>query len=75
MVALAHTVTCGDTRGTREVVEVQGQFGAFPTSHLPASQPRVPKGLIQPKRAKGHVCMVPAGVEHLSTPYDALRLA
>lgn len=64
--------TRGDTRGTREVAEVRGQFGAFPTSHLPASQPHVAKGLIQPKPAQGRVYAVPVGVEHLSTPYHAL---
>lgn len=54
---------------------VQGQFGTVPTSHLPASSPWVLKGLIQPKHAEGNICMVPAGVEHLSTPYDSLQLA
>lgn len=75
LVALVHAVTCGDMRGTREVVESQWRFGAFPTSHLPAPEPRVPKGLTQLKCTEGNACMVPAGVEHLSTPYDALQTA
>lgn len=69
-----HAGTRRDTRATREVVEVQGQFGAFPTSHLPASQPRVTKGLIQPKHAEGHLCTVPAGGSISPPLNDAQRL-